>query len=393
MSVRSTFSEIDRAVALVGVACLLAASSVLVVRDRTAEQDPPLRAAADAPAADSAAVPAEPSPPAPDPDTPADDPILAPGRAGAVTTLDEVAIRAEPAPDAPEVSRLRAGILLPVTGFADGHFAVLTPCEIRGWVPAERVRTHPVAAGEPTALHEATIVLDAGHGGIMSGAPGPTGLSEAQANSAIVAQLTELLAGPRRIEASGAVVPGSDHGPPRVLLTRSDDYTTGLAFRAAVANSVGAHVLLSIHNNASPDSNLTGPGTETFYQLDSPASKRLSGLLYEEVTSALRRYDVPWVGNRDAGAKYRRGSDGDDYYGILRRPEMTAALLEAMFISNPAEEDLLRRPDVQRTIAEAVYRALVRYITTRDPGSGFVDPIPRAPGPSGKLHSACTDPT
>lgn len=391
MSVRSAFSQMDRAVALICVACLLAASSVLVVRDRTAQQDPPLRAAADAPAADSAPVSADPSPPAPDRGAPGTD-VLAPDRVGAVTTLDEVAIRAEPVPDAPEVSRLRAGILLPVTGFADGHFAVLTPCEIRGWVPAERVRTHPMAAGEPTALHEATIVLDPGHGGIMSGAPGPTGLSEAQANSAIVAQLTELLAGPRRIEASGAVVPGSDHGPPRVLLTRSEDYTTGLGFRATVANSVGAHVLLSIHNNASPDSSLTGPGTEIFYQLDSPASKRLSGLLYEEVTSTLRRYDVPWVGNRDAGVKYRRGSDGDDYYGILRRPEVTAALLEAMFISNPAEEDLLKRPDVQRAIAEAVYRALVRYVTTQDPGSGFVDPIPRAPGPSGQLHSACTDP-
>ncbi len=384
MPIRSAFSEFDRTVALLCTACLLAASSLIVVRDRQVDPGPPLQAAADPPT-EAAPLPTE-------PDAPAAAPTLLPDQTGAVTTVEDVAVQAEPGPGAPEVSRLRGGILLPVTGFADGHFAVLTPCEIRGWIPAERVQAHPMGSGRPTALHEATIVLDPGHGGIMPGAPGPTGMSEAQANSAIVQQLLELLAGPRQIEPSGAVVPGSDHGPPRVFLTRSDDYTTGLAFRAAVADGVGAHVFLSVHNNASPDSSLTGPGTEIFYQLDSPDSKRLSGLLYEEVTSTLRRYEVSWVGNRDAGVKYRRGSDGDDYYGILRRPEVTTSLLETMFISNPVEEELLKRPDVQRAVAEAVYRALVRYFTTEDPGSGFVEPIPRASGPSGKLHSACTDP-
>lgn len=385
MSVRSAFSEIDRVLALLCTGCLLASSSLLVLRDR-GEPDPPLQAAADPPS-EAAPVPTERATP-----VPATGPILLSEETGAVTTVDDVVVRAEPGPEAPEVSRIRSGILLPVTGFAEGHFAVLTPCEIRGWVPADGVQSHPKAGGDPTALHEATVVLDAGHGGIMPGAPGPSGTSEAQANTAIVRQLTELLAGPRRIDASGAVVPGSDHGPPRVFLTRSDDYTTGLAFRAAVADGVGAHVLLSVHNNASPDSSLTGPGTEVFYQIESPASKRLSGLLYEEVTSTLRRYEVSWVGNRDAGVKYRRGSDGDDYYGILRRPQVTTTLLETMFISNPVEEELLKRPDVQRAVAEAIYRALVRYFTTEDPGSGFVEPIPRPPGPSGKLHSACTDP-
>jgi hypothetical protein len=99
------------------------------------------------------------------------------------------------------------------------------------------------------------------------------------------------------------------------------------------------------------------------------------------------------VADRDAGAKYRLNTQGIDYYGLLRRTEATSVLVEGLFVSNRPEEALLRRPEVREAIAGAIASGLRRYFETDDPGSGYVEPYPRDPGPSGRVPSACKDPT
>jgi hypothetical protein len=96
----------------------------------------------------------------------------------------------------------------------------------------------------------------------------------------------------------------------------------------------------------------------------------------------MSQYRVAWVADRDAGAKYRPGTNGD-YYAMLRQPgKVVSVLAELAFISNQPEADLLARADVQKVEGEAVARGIVRYLTTRDPGSGFVEPYPRVDPPS-----------
>jgi N-acetylmuramoyl-L-alanine amidase len=116
--------------------------------------------------------------------------------------------------------------------------------------------------------------------------------------------------------------------------------------------------------------------------------------VYEEVLRALSDYEVDWVADRDAGAKYRRRADGTDYYGILNRSAgVPAVLSEAAFISNPEEEALLSDPAFQRVEATALVRAVVRYVTTDDPGSGYVTPYPRTqPAGPGGGSRGCVDP-
>ncbi|MEO7836251.1 MAG: N-acetylmuramoyl-L-alanine amidase, partial [Acidimicrobiales bacterium] len=96
----------------------------------------------------------------------------------------------------------------------------------------------------------------------------------------------------------------------------------------------------------------------------------------------------------DAGAKYRTSSTGDDYYGILRKTQGTpASLAEIGFISNPPEAELYARPDVQKVAGEAVANGILRFLRTKDPGSGFVEPYPREqPAGGGGGKSNCTDP-
>jgi N-acetylmuramoyl-L-alanine amidase len=251
-----------------------------------------------------------------------------------------------------------SGVVAPVQEVLAAGWRVTTPCS------ASAV----VTSGTP--LHEADVVLDPGHGGKETGSVGANGLVERDLNLAVANKAKDAL---------------EDRGY-SVVLTRTRDIEMTLQARADVARSLGANAFVSIHHNGGPDGPSTKPGTETYYQHQSADSKRLGGLLYEEVVAAFAsRPGVAWFANKDAGAKYRIGGNGvDDYYGILRNAKgVPAVLSEALFLSaSPTEAALLARADMQTAEAEAIARAVDRFLTTDDPGSGFVTPLPRY-GPAG----------
>jgi len=180
----------------------------------------------------------------------------------------------------------------------------------------------------------------------------------------------------------------------RTVRTRTGDYRITLGARAGIVQALRPRAFVSVHHNAEPDGPRAGPGTETYYQIASPESKRLAGLIYEEVVKALASYPIAWVADTDAGAKYRRNVAGDDYYGILRRTQgVPSSLAELAFVSNPAEESLVSRPEVQQVEGEALARGILRFLNTADPGSGFVEPYPRdSPAGGGGGASGCVDP-
>lgn len=275
------------------------------------------------------------------------------------------------APNAPASRRLRRGVIVPFDSVQDGWARVMTPCENRAWMRLTDGVPQPAA----------TAVIDPGHGGDELGAVGPGGLPEKEVNLEV---------------ARGAAAALRSEGVETVL-TRADDYRATLAFRVTLAAAAGAKTLVSIHHNADPDGPAERPGTETFYQYRSPASKRLAGLVYEEGVAALAGFSAQWVGDRDAGAKWRLNSRGDDYYGVLRRAGqegITATLAEMLFISNPSEEALLRREDTRAAEAQALSGAVLRFLRTGDPGSGFTTPYPRtAPAGPGGGRAGCVDPS
>ncbi|MEO6121876.1 MAG: N-acetylmuramoyl-L-alanine amidase [Acidimicrobiales bacterium] len=266
----------------------------------------------------------------------------------------------------PKVLVSPAGVVVPVLGREGDAYRVETPCG----------RSAVVRGGTPVT--DATVVLDAGHGGAEPGAVSPGGLPEKSVNLAVVSHARDAL---------------ERAGKPTVL-TRTADYRVPLTARARLVMVLRPKAFVSVHHNAEPDGPRPGPGSETYYQVASPESKRLAGLIYEEVVAALSAYDLAWVADTDAGAKYRRKTDGDDYYGILRRTQgVPAVLAELAFVSNPAEADLLSRPDVQKVEGEAVARGILRFLDTADGGSGFVEPYPRSsPAGGGGGSSGCVDP-
>ncbi len=256
--------------------------------------------------------------------------------------------------------------MLPVKARIGNGYRVETPCSntavVRGAKPVPGV----------------AVVIDVGHGGEEEGARGPNGLSEKVVNLAVAGHTRAAL------ERQGTAA----------VLTRTGDYRMTLDARAALALALRPRALVSIHHNSVPDGPRAGPGTETYYQIRSADSKRLAGLIYEEVVKALSSYRVAWVADRDAGAKYRPNSRGGDYYAILRQAApVTAVLAELAFISNPPEAELLARADVQRAEGEAVARGILRFLTSDASGSGHVTPYPRnEPAGPGGGTSGCVDP-
>jgi N-acetylmuramoyl-L-alanine amidase/uncharacterized protein YraI len=181
------------------------------------------------------------------------------------------------------------------------------------------------------------VVLDPGHGYMPStgyfdvGAVGPSGTKESSVNLSISLKVKALL------EADGA----------RVVMTRADDTSRDnpdLTGRAQIANSSGADLFLSIHQNATDGGPSIG-GTETYYWFD--RSKVFAALVQKHLVSALGRTD--------------RGTQKTSLYLLSHIDTMPAVLVECAFISNSEEERLLRDDSFQQKAAKGIVDAIVEY--------------------------------
>ncbi len=258
------------------------------------------------------------------------------------------------------------GVVVPVTDFTALGYEVMTPCGVPGLV----------SWGTP--LTEIEIVLDPGHGGdIETGAVGPNGLVERDINLTLAKRTANELA-ERGIS---------------VVLTRTGDYRVPLSVRAEIANQLGARAIISIHHNAPQGSPSAVPGTEIFVQKDSEESRRLGGTLYEAIVDALDDFDIEWQAAPDAGVLEVLNDDGEDTYGMVRRPEMPGVLVELGYLANPAEAEFFATDDYADVASVALADGIEAWLITDAEGDGFVDE-PRNFTPNGLTggSSGCVDP-
>lgn len=231
--------------------------------------------------------------------------------------------------------------------------------------------------GDGTPVSDIEVVIDPGHGGAPDpGAVGANGLTEEQINLRVSRAVQREL---------------SERGVHSVL-TRTGNYSSTLGVRATLADHADASLLVSIHHNA-PTANLGDqPGTEVFVQSSSAESRRLGGLVYESVSDAFERFDVVWSRAPDAGVLEVLNTRGTDAYGMLRSPETVAVLAELGYISNRPEAELFATSEYVTVAAQAVASAIVAYLETDAPGSGFIA-SPRVFTPNrGISGSVCEDP-
>ncbi|WP_436793580.1 N-acetylmuramoyl-L-alanine amidase family protein [Actinospongicola halichondriae] len=314
---------------------------------------------------DSSADAAARRPPIGDPDRGDDD---AGDVAPPATTTTTVPSVFPPLPDRTDVPAVETatGLVLPVVGGSPGAWEVLTPCAVTAVVDGVPVRG-------------AHVVLDPGHGGSEPGAVGPSGQTERDVNLDIANRTAS------RLRALGATV----------VMTRPGDQRVTLQTRAAIALALQPIAFVSIHHNAAPLGSGPNPGSELYHQLDAPESKRLAGLLWEELQAAFTPFGNDWAVGDDPGARARQSlRTGDDFYGVLRRTETVPAVLtEAAFLSDPEEDALLATDAFRDAEADAIARAVVRLVSTDDPGAGYVaTKVSDSPAGSGGGTAGCEDP-
>lgn len=188
----------------------------------------------------------------------------------------------------------------------------------------------------PAPLTGLTILVDAGHGGYDGGARcRDSGVWEKELNLAVALKLEQAL---------------TDQGA-RVIMTRREDIDlctenrpAGLTKkrqdmqnRISLATENQVDMVLSIHMNEYRVRAESGP--QVFYRAGSKGGRLLAGCLQEALITRLQPQ------------KQRAAMAGD--YFILQL-DVPSALVECGFISNPAEEKLLRSPEYQARLAEAV---------------------------------------
>lgn len=259
------------------------------------------------------------------------------------------------------------GVVVPVLASGPDGYTVTAPCGDEALV----------SGGTP--LYGADVVLDAGHGGeVETGAVGVNGLIEKEINLRIARRTALEL----------------NHRGHSVVLTRTGDYRVPLQVRAAIANQLDASVFVSIHHNAPTPQASDRPGTEVYTQSGSDESRRLGGLIWQETVEALAEFPgIAWAAAEDAGVLRVVNGEGEDTYGMVRRPLMPAALVELGYLSNPTEAELFASREYVEAASVALADAIERWLETDDIGGGL-QPLARSFTPAGSTgHSrGCVDP-
>ncbi len=195
------------------------------------------------------------------------------------------------------------------------------------------------------ASHQATIVIDAGHGGMDGGAVGTTGVLEKNLNLEVAKKLEKLVT----------------DGGGKALMTRGEDVSlhtdsdttvreqkrSDLTFRRSFASDSGADAFISIHMNKFEQSQYRG--AQIFYSKDEN-SKRLAECIKKQVVS---------VSEKSEGREIK---EAYDTMFILQENKIPSVIVECGFLSNPEEEALLMSEDYQQQIAEAVYRGVCEFL-------------------------------
>lgn len=196
--------------------------------------------------------------------------------------------------------------------------------ELQGQMVVEESDT-PAQQSE-TPISDATIVIDAGHGGHDPGAV-TDDIYEKDLTLSTALKLQN------RLLNTGA----------NVIMTRSDDYYISLDNRVADSLNSHADAFISLHYDAVATPNSMS-GTTTYYYSDTDSS------LAETVNNSLMVN----------GPLQNNGTRIGNYY-VLRNNSRPSLLLELGYMNNDTDLAYIYTDSYQETIADAIYQGLISH--------------------------------
>jgi N-acetylmuramoyl-L-alanine amidase len=258
----------------------------------------------------------------------------------------------------------------------------------------------PASSAQPTREGQSTltrtlglkigrIVIDAGHGGHDTGTIGPTGLMEKDLCLDVALRLGKIIQ--QRL-------PGAD-----VVYTRSDDTFIPLEERTHIANEARADLFISIHANSSHDHQARG--IETYYLNLKGSPDAMEVASRENATANESIHDLDDIVKKIARSEKidesrEFASDIQDSLskriqkqykpvkdrGVRKAPfvvligaDMPSILTEISFLSNPADEQLLKKPEHRQRVAEGLYQGVADYLQSLNSMTGISPRVPVSP--------------
>lgn len=218
-----------------------------------------------------------------------------------------------------------------------------------------------------------TVVLDAGHGGIDTGARGVSGTQEKDVTLAFVQELEAML---------------KTNTSLRVVLTRNSDVFLPLAERVGIARQNEADIFIAVHADTISMHGLRGA---TVYTISEKASDEvaqavarnenlsdtLAGLTVESTNSEVSDILIDLMRRETQKFSINLASKVvDKFQGkirlinnphrsagflVLRAPDVPSVLVELGYLSNPDDEKLLTDVNWRKTTAELLVTAIEAY--------------------------------
>jgi N-acetylmuramoyl-L-alanine amidase len=249
--------------------------------------------------------------------------------------------------DIPGAVRAGDGTARPITGTDGEVWFIWGACTTEASQPA-------ITADLIGPQH---VVLDPGGGGVDRGFQ-VGGLVEAELNLDIARRTAALL------RADGIAV----------TLTRDTDADLSAAARGALGPAVAASAFVSIEHPAPGSATVGDARPEIFHQLGDEESRRLAGLLHEELVDVFAGFDQEWAAFTEPGVKPLLNQRGDNFFVVLDRSTGTPGVLVRPVALGEDETALLSTEEGRAAEAEALAKALVRFLVTDEQGTGFVEP-------------------
>lgn len=228
-----------------------------------------------------------------------------------------------------------------------------------------------VQPSPPPAKGYTTIVIDPGHGGKDPGARGLRHTEEKDITLKVGLKLRELLSKQPNV---------------RVLMTREQDVFVELEDRAKFANSHEADLFVSIHVNSHPSRSVKGIEIYHFGEAKDQRALEVAarengtplgstGVGWEYLVADLlttkkieSSLELAWT-TKEAMVAHMNGHYAVNDHGVktapfyvLRFTSMPSILAEIAYISNPAEEELLRKPTFVRDVAESLFHGITSFL-------------------------------
>jgi len=208
------------------------------------------------------------------------------------------------------------------------------PSPNQGQFPNATDNRPPISQSQsrpPVPNGKLLVVIDPGHGGKDSGAPGLGGLLEKDVVLPIGRRVAAIL------EQNGV----------QAVLTRDADFFVELQGRVDIAERVNATLFVSIHGN-SVDNRPTVNGLEVYYYE--------SGYALAEVVRNTILQNIPTI--KDRGTRKAR-------FYVLRKSSMPSILVETGYMSGYEDNPRLATPEYQNRMAEAIASGILKYLRQR----------------------------